>query len=294
LRIDELSEFLDSLLDPAKMTLAPPLVAEREHDFRLAASLGECTRIGDRVGDRLVEEHVLAGLGRGARGLQVHGIRRGVDDRLDGAIGEHGLVGGIGAAAVLRGELVALVGRAGIATGDGELARALDRVGEHVGPPPHADAGHFHCGFLTKALPRFPAPPRCQIPRCPRAPRPRRSPPPPAMIGAPPSIAVQRSGPAARARPSAWATSSVWPTAPLDPVLRLLDAAHAALVVAECTVWNLPPSMRSSASRCPPASTTATVTAIPASFARASAVSRAWRRPAVVRRFPSATYMVIY
>src|SRR5580765_3818345 len=55
---------------------------------------------------------------------------------------------------------------------------------------------------------------------------------PPAMIGAPPSIAVQRSGPAARARPSAWATSSVWPTAPLDPVLRLLDAAHTALVVA--------------------------------------------------------------
>src|SRR6185503_8215528 len=39
-------------------------------------------------------------------------------------------------------------------------------------------------------------------------------------------------------------------------------------------------------------STTATVTAMPASFARASAVSRTLRAPAAVSRFPSATYML--
>src|SRR5260221_8791812 len=56
-------------------------------------------------------------------------------------------------------------------------------------------------------------------------------------IGTPPSIAVQRSGPAASASPSACVRSRSWPTAPLAVVGRLLEAAHTALVVHECSVW---------------------------------------------------------
>ena len=63
--------------------------------------------------------------------------------------------------------------------------------------------------------------------------------------------------------------SSVWPCAPFEPVARLLDAAHTALVVAECTVWKLAAfHALEQRCRCPPASTIATVTAI-AGFLRA-------------------------
>src|SRR5262245_18923544 len=50
--------------------------------------------------------------------------------------------------------------------------------------------------------------------------------------------------------------------------------------------------MRSSTTRCPPASTTATVTAMPASLARATAVSSTFRAPAAVSRLLSATCML--
>src|SRR5690349_9561411 len=111
------------------------------------------------------------------------------------------------------------------------------------------------------------------------------------MTGAPPSIAVQRSAPAASARPIACDTSSVLPVAPVAPVVRRFEAAHTALVVAECTVWKRPPSMRSRSTRWPPASTIATVIATPASCARASAVAMIFFAPAPVRRRPWATYM---
>src|ERR1035437_4702359 len=58
---------------------------------------------------------------------------------------------------------------------------------------------------------------------------------PPAITGQPPSIAVHRCGPAASARPSAWPTSSGCACAPREEVARLFEAAHTALVVAECT-----------------------------------------------------------
>lgn len=58
---------------------------------------------------------------------------------------------------------------------------------------------------------------------------------PSAITGQPPSIAVHRSGPAASARPSAWTTSSCCAWAPREEVGRLFEAAHTALVVAECT-----------------------------------------------------------
>ena len=58
------------------------------------------------------------------------------------------------------------------------------------------------------------------------------------------------------------------------------EAAHTALVVAECTVWKRPPSIRSSSSRLPPASAIATVTAIPAFSAPAIAVAIIFFAPA--------------
>src|SRR5258706_11952282 len=115
---------------------------------------------------------------------------------------------------------------------------------------------------------------------------------PPKRIGQPPSIAVQFVAPAASFKPSACATSRDCPCAPFDPVGRRLEAAHTALVVAECTVWKRPPSMRSRSTRLPPESAMATVMAMPASSARAMAVAIIFFAPAAVRRLVSATYMV--
>jgi hypothetical protein len=80
LGIDQLAEAADVLLDPAEMTLSPPLIAEGEDDLRLAASLGDGARIADRVGDRLVEEGGFSGARGGEGGLKVHRVRRGIDD----------------------------------------------------------------------------------------------------------------------------------------------------------------------------------------------------------------------
>ena len=75
------------------MTFAAALVAEREHDFRVTARRSDRARIRDGVGDRLVEEHMLAGGGSSARGLKVHVVRRGVDDRFDAFVAENFFVG---------------------------------------------------------------------------------------------------------------------------------------------------------------------------------------------------------
>src|SRR6266516_4882687 len=68
-------------------------------------------------------------------------VRRGVDDRLDRAVLQHRLVARRRSAAVLRGKGTALVLRARVAGDDPQLLRSLDRVGEDVRPPAHADAG---------------------------------------------------------------------------------------------------------------------------------------------------------
>ena len=85
--------------------------------------------------------------------------------------------------------------------------------------------------------------------------------------------------------------SSDWPAAPFIVVGRLLEAAHTALVVEECTVWKRPPSMRWTRTAWPPASTMATATAYPAFSALAMAVSIIFFAPASVRRLLLATYI---
>src|SRR5207248_6306107 len=106
--------------------------------------LGKRARIGDGIGDRLVEKDMLARLRRGDRGFAMHRIRRGVDDRLDAAVVQYFLERTRCAAAVLGGEFLALFRGAAVAGGDAELPRALDRISEHVRPPAHADARHLH------------------------------------------------------------------------------------------------------------------------------------------------------
>src|SRR5205823_2612969 len=54
---------------------------------------------------------------------------------------ENLLVAARGAAAVSGGELLPLLVRARIARADGELARALHCIGEHIGPPAHTQTG---------------------------------------------------------------------------------------------------------------------------------------------------------
>src|SRR5205814_5560587 len=192
-------------------------------------------RILDGIGDRFVEKHVLAGARRGSRGLAVRRVGRRVDDRLDRAIFENLLVAARGAAAVSGGELLPLLVRARIARADGELTRALHRIGDHIGPPAHTQTGDTQRSLhlIDSAASRATRSSNCQSPPAtPTAPMHSL----PAMTGQPPSIAVQRSGPAASARPTACVTSSAWPCAPLAPVARRLDAAQTAFVVAECTV----------------------------------------------------------
>ena len=94
LGVDELAEpaGIDLLPDPAEVALAPALIAERQHHAGLAAGLRDGAAVGDGVGDRLVEEDVLAGGSGGAGGGQMHIVRRRVDDRLDLGIGQHRLV----------------------------------------------------------------------------------------------------------------------------------------------------------------------------------------------------------
>src|SRR6185436_13695767 len=144
LGIHQRAETADVLLHPAEVAFASPLVAEGEDDLRLAAGLGDRARVGDGIGDRLVEESRLAGARRREGGLEVHRVRRGVDDRVDPLVGKDRFVRRRGLAAVLGGEFLALFLRAAVAGGDLELAGALDRVGKHVGPPAHADTTDFH------------------------------------------------------------------------------------------------------------------------------------------------------
>src|SRR5207302_7004070 len=290
LRVHQSAKFMDSFFYPPEVAFAAPLVAEGQHHLRPAARVGDRACIGNRVGDRLVEKHMLSRRGRGERGFAVHPVRRGVDDRLDLRVVQDFLVRACGAAAVFLRDFLSLLGRPAIAGGDAQPPGALDGVGEHVRPPAHAEAGDPHCAEapIDSTASRASRSSSSQLPPATPTP-PMHS--PPTMTGQPPSIAVQRSGPAARASPRAWATSSDWPWAPFAPVILLFDPAQTAFVVAECTVWKRPPSMRSSSSRWPPASAMATVTAMPASCARAIAVAIIFLAPAAVSRLLSAKSM---
>src|SRR6516162_2394955 len=79
--------------------------------------------------------------------------------------------------------------------------------------------------------------------------------------------------------------SSSCPCAPSADVERLVEDAQTALVVAECRVWNRPPSIRSSTMTWPPASVTAIEIAIPALRALSIAVAVILFAPSWVRRF---------
>ena len=227
----------------------------------------------------------------------MHVVRRGVDDRLDLAVGQHLLVGRRPAGSrISSAKACALVLRAREAGDDLELVRTLDRVGQHVRPPSHADAGdaqrfdghrQFRLCFqlapidstaawaifrsVSQSPPLTPTPPMHS---------------PSTRIGTPPSMAVQRSGPAASARPSACVDVEVLPDRALAPrSARLFDAAQTALVVQECSVWKRPPSMRSRMMTWPPASTMQHEIAIPASRAFSMAVAIILRRAFVGQAF---------
>jgi hypothetical protein len=143
LGIDQLAEHagVDLLLDPAEMAFPPALIAQGEHDAGLAATLGDLAAVGDRVGDRLVEEDMLTGFRRHARGFEMHVVRCRIDDGLDLRVFENGLIARRCAAAIFGGEGRPLWLRARKASDDFELAGTLDRVGQHIGPPAHAKAG---------------------------------------------------------------------------------------------------------------------------------------------------------
>ena len=219
LGIDQLAEHagIDLLLHPAEVALAPALIAERQHDAGLAAHLADRAPVGDRVRDRLVEEHMLARRRGGACGLEMHVVRRRVDDRVDRRIGQHLFVARRRPALVFGGKGGALVGRARIARRDLDPVRARHGVGQHVRPPTHADASHAkrfvcHICYSPSLTSYFQVAPIASTASRAMRSSVAQSPPltpmppihsPPMSTGAPPSIAVQRSGPAASASPSA-------------------------------------------------------------------------------------------
>ena len=142
LGIDQLAEgsLVDLVTNPAKLNLPPPLIAEPQQDAGFGASLRDGTPFRHRIGDWLVEEHMLAG-GRGrARGGKMCVIGGRIDDRLDRRISENLLVARRVAAAVLGGKGRTLIDRARVAGDDLKLAGAHNGVGQHVRPPSHTDA----------------------------------------------------------------------------------------------------------------------------------------------------------
>jgi hypothetical protein len=72
----------------------------------------------------------------------MHIVRRRVDDRLDRGIGQNSFIALGRPAAVFGGEIFAFLLGAGVAADNLELARALDGVGENIGPPSDPDAGY--------------------------------------------------------------------------------------------------------------------------------------------------------
>src|ERR1017187_4727341 len=123
------------------MTFPRALIAQGEHGAGLAATLGDLAAVGDRVGDWLVEEDMLTGFRRHARGFEMPVVWRRIDDGLDLRVFENGLIARRCAAAIFGGEGLALLFRARKASDPFDLAGTLDRVGQHVGPPAHANAG---------------------------------------------------------------------------------------------------------------------------------------------------------
>jgi hypothetical protein len=85
---------------------------------------------------------VLARGSGGAGGRQMRIVRRRVDDGLDLGIGQDSLVARGRPAAVFCREVLAFFLGAGVAAQNLELARALDGIGQNIGPPSHPDAGH--------------------------------------------------------------------------------------------------------------------------------------------------------
>src|SRR5438067_9821140 len=123
------------------MTLPAPLVSERQDYSFFPTELGDDPPFGHGVGDRLVEEDVLARERSRERGLDVRAVRRGVDDRLDAAVLQNGLVIRRSGTTVLGGKGPPLLFGARVASDDLEVFGPLDRVGEDIRPPAHADAG---------------------------------------------------------------------------------------------------------------------------------------------------------
>src|SRR5258708_27371717 len=87
---------VDLGLDPAEMTLAPALIAERQHHAGGLADARNLAALRDRVSDRLVEENVLAGVGSHAGGGEMHAVRRRIGDGLASGVGEDFPPGGGG------------------------------------------------------------------------------------------------------------------------------------------------------------------------------------------------------
>src|SRR5215510_8387454 len=145
-RIDNLAENagIDLLPDIAEMAFAPSLIAEPKHDAGLAGAFRDGKAFGHRIGNRLVEENMLARLGRRPRRLQMDVVGGGIDDRLDGRVGEDRLIARRSLAAVLLGKGPPLVIRSGEAGRNLDLAGSFDGVGQHIRPPAHADRGYAY------------------------------------------------------------------------------------------------------------------------------------------------------
>ena len=83
---------LDFRSDPAKVTFAPALVAERQHDAVLFADARDGGAVRDAVGDRLVEKDMLAGFRRHLRCFEMNVVGGRVDDRLNRVVFEDVLI----------------------------------------------------------------------------------------------------------------------------------------------------------------------------------------------------------
>ncbi len=130
----------DDLAQGSERRPEAAVVADREHDAGRAAGLDHAQRVAQLEGERLLAEHLLAGLGARHDLLAVQRVRRRQHDRLDRRIAQH--VGqAFGRREAVRGGVVADLVDAAVDPAHEAQPRALalHRLDEALAPAAEPD-----------------------------------------------------------------------------------------------------------------------------------------------------------
>ena len=131
---------LEHALHLAQRGLEAPVVADGERDLALGAHGNRPLAFGARQAERLLDEHVLAGLGRRRDLLRMRRVRRGEHHRIDRTLFQEFVIVGDEADAVCAAEVGCLLRRArGAGRETDGVALALDGRDEVLAPGAEPD-----------------------------------------------------------------------------------------------------------------------------------------------------------